>query len=477
MHIRVLEGHIHLTRLHTRMPFRYGIATLTEMPHALISLVVEIDGVLVRGTAADSLPPKWFTKNSDASFAAEIAAMLDVIQQGLRLAVGSRGDSVFSLWWDWQTAMSAWGKSMALAPLLTQFGVSLVERALLDSLARARGRCFFDLLQTNALGVRLEAIHPSLRQASLRDLLREKPLPDIQARHTVGLSDPLRDADIPADERLHDGLPQSLESCIRAYGLRHFKIKLSGQADRDAERLRQLAEIFQPLAGQELLITLDGNEQFPDMESFRRAWEPLAAEPSLAVLFAHTLFVEQPVHRDHALDQEVHGTLKGWASHPPMLIDESDAALDSYARARELGYIGTSHKNCKGVIKSLAHACWQNHQRRENPGTRHVLSGEDLCNVGPVALQQDLAVAAALGIASVERNGHHYNAGLSQFPGAVQQLALARHPDLYRATAAGWPAVVIGDGRMNLSSVNAAPFGVGFAVPLELFQPLAQWSW
>lgn len=477
MHIRVLEGYIHLTRLHTRMPFRYGIATLTEMPHAFFSLVAEIDGALVRGTAADSLPPKWFTKNPDATFASEIAAMLEVMQKALQLAVGSRGESVFTLWWDWQAAMAAWGKSMGLAPLLTQFGVSLAERALIDALARARGCCFFDLVRTNALGIRLDDMHPSLRGVSMQELLGEKPLSAIQARHTIGLSDPLRDRDIPAKEKLEDGLPQSLESCIQTYGLRHFKIKLSGQAERDADRLHQLADILRPLAGPELVLTLDGNEQFHDMGTFRESWEQLACDPWLQVLFAHALFVEQPVHRDHALAEEVRTALDRWTDHPPLLIDESDAALESYPRALALGYVGTSHKNCKGVIKSLAHACWQSHQRHENPGARHLLSGEDLCNVGPVALQQDLAAAASLGITSVERNGHHYNAGLSQFPETVRQLALAQHPDLYRASAAGWPTVRIEAGRINLASVNAAPFGVQFAVPLEQFQPLARWSW
>jgi hypothetical protein len=33
-----------------------------------------------------------------------------------------------------------------------------------------------------------------------------------------------------------------------------------------------------------------------------------------------------------------------------------------------------------------------------------MMSGEDLCNTGPIALLQDLAVMAALGIESVERN-------------------------------------------------------------------------
>ena len=35
MTIEVLGGDIHLVDLETRLPFRYGIATMTEAPHAL----------------------------------------------------------------------------------------------------------------------------------------------------------------------------------------------------------------------------------------------------------------------------------------------------------------------------------------------------------------------------------------------------------------------------------------------------------
>jgi hypothetical protein len=76
---------------------------------------------------------------------------------------------------------------------------------------------------------------------------------------------------------------------------------------------------------------------------------------------------------------------------------------------------------------------------------------------------------AALGIRSVERNGHHYHAGLSQFPRSVQQQVLAHHPDLYAASADGWPALKITNGEINLQSINQAPFGVGFGLKMEQF--------
>jgi hypothetical protein len=95
-----------------------------------------------------------------------------------------------------------------------------------------------------------------------------------------------------------------------------------------------------------------------------------------------------------------------------------------------------------------------------------------LCNVGPVAVIQDLAVMAALGIESVERNGHHYMAGLSQFPEVTQRQVQDAHPGLYRAGDRGWPTLDIRDGQIDLRSVNSQPFGTGFELDLSPFEEI-----
>ncbi len=41
------------------------------------------------------------------------------------------------------------------------------------------------------------------------------------------------------DDRVDDGLPQSLAASIRAYGLTHFKLKIDGDIDADIERLTE----------------------------------------------------------------------------------------------------------------------------------------------------------------------------------------------------------------------------------------------
>jgi hypothetical protein len=69
------------------------------------------------------------------------------------------------------------------------------------------------------------------------------------------------------------------------------------------------------------------------------------------------LVVEQPVHRDRALAEEAGAALREWPGRPPLIIDESDGEVGDVVRALALGYNGTSHKNCKGIVKGLANAC------------------------------------------------------------------------------------------------------------------------
>lgn len=473
MKIHVRDGDLHLIDLRTRMPFKYGIATMTTPPHAFARLRVEVDGQVATGMAADHLPPKWFTKDPNRSLEDEIDEMARVVEQALGLVVGLGGETPFDVWHELWERQAAWGREQALPPLLTHFGTSLMERAVIEAFCRARGQPFHQLLRTGQLGIRLGDIHASLASRSPAEFLPEQPLARIVARHTVGLADPLGDADIPVSERLDDGLPQALEACIHTYGLQHFKIKVSGTLDRDLERLRRIADLLAAHAPTSYAFSLDGNEQFHALDEFQAFWARLTDTAELRPFFGHLLFVEQPFHRATALDPDAVGGLKDWPG-PPLIIDESDADLDSLPRALALGYAGTSHKNCKGVFKGIANACLLA-QRRRQPGMAAIMSGEDLVNIGPVALLQDLASCAALGVASVERNGHHYFAGLSMFPPAIQQQVLQAHGDLYQATAKGWPALRVEAGSLAVGSVNRAPFGVGPVIDVDRLPTLAAW--
>jgi hypothetical protein len=448
----------HQTR--TRFPFRYGIASMTEVPHLFLRAHVKCNGKTSLGLASEGLPPKWFTKNPASAFAEDLAEMCRVIEHAAALSEETGGQPLcfFDYWRELVGQQSEWARAAGVPPLLANLGVSVCERAVLDALCRGFEMPLHELIRKNHLGLRLGEIYPELAGLDPTDLLPAQPLRTAYVRHTVGLTDPLTPAGITDTERVDDGLPQDLQGSIRAYGLRYFKIKLSGRAAHDTERLSALRALLRRETDGEWFATVDGNEAFSDFHAFRLYWDELSRMPHWSDFRKRLLAVEQPLHRDPALSDAAGEGLRDWPGHPPLIIDESDGAVGDVPRALALGYAGASHKNCKGIVKGLANACLLAQRRRQ--GQPGLLTGEDLCNLGPVALLQDLAMMALLGIEHIERNGHHYYRGLSMWPQPWEETVLAAHPDLYTRHPQGFARLQITDGQVALESVNASPFGL-----------------
>jgi hypothetical protein len=159
-----------------------------------------------------------------------------------------------------------------------------------------------------------------------------------------------------------------------------------------------------------------------------------------------------------------------------MLIDESDAEVDSFTTAMRLGYRGVSTKNCKGIVKSfLNRSLVKRENRHRAPAARLFMSAEDLTNVPVVPLQQDLATVRALGIGHVERNGHHYVRGLAHCSSTERAHAIQLHADLYEGDAHE-ARLRIDGGRLRVGSLAAAGYGVGFDPDLGSMTPLERWS-
>ena len=478
MPLRVLGTDLHVVNMRLRMPFRFGIATLTALPHLFVRAEVEIDGRRHVGLSADHLALKWFTKDPETHARDDLAEMRRVIETACDVArAAGKHRSVFDWWLHTYQGQSAWGGGWGIPPLLAHFGTSLLERAVIDAFCRSQAAPFARVVRDNRLGIRLRDLHAELGGGQPADYLPADPLQSVVARHTVGMTDPLTEQDIGPADRVDDGLPQSLEACIRAYGLTHFKIKLWGDVPKDLDRLRRIADVLgREVPAGRYTFTLDANENFKSVAPFRELWVALVADPSLRAFMSGALLVEQPLHRAVALDDATTRDLLAWTDRPATIIDESDAEIGSAARALSRGYTGTSHKNCKGVIKGIANACLLEHRRRATPGQPFILSAEDLSNVGPVALPQDLAVVASLGIDHVERNGHHYFRGLSMLPPESVAGLAESHPDLYRRLPDGTPAVRIEGGRMSIGSVVDAPFGLKASFDPTGFTPWGQWA-
>jgi L-alanine-DL-glutamate epimerase-like enolase superfamily enzyme len=244
-----------------------------------------------------------------------------------------------------------------------------------------------------------------------------KPRSAIAARHTVGLVDPIASA----ATRVNDGLPETLQEVIARYGHRWFKLKVGGDVKADVARLAEIAAVLDRIA-EPYHASLDGNEQYADVEGVLELWRAMGEEPRLRRLAASVVFIEQPIKRQNALAADI----SALSREKPVIIDESDDSLDAFPRAKALGYRGVSSKTCKGIYKSLINAA-----RCAAWGPDYFMSGEDLTIQAGLALQQDLALVSLLGLAHVERNGHHYVNGMAELPQLEQERFLDSHPDLY----------------------------------------------
>lgn len=448
-----------------RMPFRFGVVTLTECPQAFARVRIALpDGRSAWGAAAELMAPKWFDKN----LALSNEDNFDQLRAVLRLAreaylSDTAPATAFGHFARHHDAHARAALAQGFNPLLASYGPALVDRAALDALCRALELSFYDAMRANVPG--MGAAHPQFDGLDLAGFLaRLQPAATIHARHTVGLVDAITRAD--QAERVGDGLPETLEEVVQAYGHRWFKLKVSGQVQADLDRLQAIAAVLDR-AGSAYGASLDGNEQYEDAQGVQALVDGIRSRPALRRLWDSILFIEQPVARKLALQVDLRATDLG----KPVIVDESDGTLDSFVQARAQGYAGVSSKTCKGFYKSVLNAARCAAWNRAEGAPRYFMSAEDLTTQAGLSVQQDLALVNLLGITHVERNGHHYVDGMAALPQAEQQAFLHAHPDLYEHSH-GAVRLRIRGGALAIDSLAGPGFASGALPDFAAMQPL-----
>ncbi|MCC7390655.1 MAG: hypothetical protein IT431_18050 [Phycisphaerales bacterium] len=445
--------------------------TMTVAPLATCRVEMEFErGSRSRGYSSDLLVPKWFEKNPDTPIAQDWADLLAAQHAAIGTLLADPAPA---------TAFDHWRRLYAErvepqprdAPdlLVRAEGVSLVERAMIDAVCRAAGVPFAAALRSALLGFDAGALDPAVAGWSAGEL--PPPVRAAALRHTVGLLDAIEPGDIDAGARVNDGLPESLTEDIRAFGLTHFKIKITSDSRDQTDRLARVWSVIRREAGPGARVTLDGNEQFESIAQLVGVVERIAQEPRFAGLPDALLLIEQPLPRARTFDPASNAGMDRLTRYAPCIIDEADLGLWSFSEAAALGYRGVSIKNCKGVFRALL-----NRARCDRSAARLFQTGEDLTNLPILALQQDLATMATLGVTHIERNGHHYFRALDHLPGAEQHAAANQHPDLYTGHP-GAATLRIERGTLALGSLLDAP-GFGYAGPIDLAArtPAADWD-
>src|SRR5262245_6712785 len=137
-----------------RMPFRFGMVTMTEAPQAFVRARIALEnGKEGEGGAAEMLVPKWFDKNPAQSNDEDIAQL----RASLRLArdnyLAGAENTGFGHSMELYGPQIALGTLSGMSTLTACYGPALIDRALLDALCRALGMSFYEAVRKNLPGV------------------------------------------------------------------------------------------------------------------------------------------------------------------------------------------------------------------------------------------------------------------------------------------------------------------------------------
>ncbi|MGV3662328.1 MAG: hypothetical protein ACO1TE_19245, partial [Prosthecobacter sp.] len=165
MTFKIEAFQFHVLPMRTRFPFKYGIASMSALPHLFVTVDMQVNGKPAQGLASEGLPPKWFTKNPDTLFEIDLAEMLAVIQNASRIGrlAGEKETGFFTWWRSLYAEQESWARVKEAPPLLANLGVSLIERAVLDGLCKALGQPLHAVLRSGVLGIELGDVREELR--------------------------------------------------------------------------------------------------------------------------------------------------------------------------------------------------------------------------------------------------------------------------------------------------------------------------
>jgi L-alanine-DL-glutamate epimerase-like enolase superfamily enzyme len=250
-------------------------------------------------------------------------------------------------------AVAATGAAEAMPRLAELVAASPFEAAIHDAYGKSIGANSYNLLGGEFVQHDLaHYLTPEFAGEYLDRYTLRQPKAKMPLYHLVGALDPLVDSDV--NQRLNDGLPETLAEWIVADGLTHLKIKLNGDdLPWDVERVvgveRVAAETQSSLGQATWHYSLDFNEKCQNVD-YLLDFLAQVAERSPAAL-ARVQYIEQPTHRD--LKRHPENKMHKAAAIKPVVIDESLIDLESLQLAREQGYSGVALKACKGHTEAL----------------------------------------------------------------------------------------------------------------------------
>jgi L-alanine-DL-glutamate epimerase-like enolase superfamily enzyme len=374
--IRIRDVHAETERIEYRSPIKFGGRVVTDV--VLLNVRIEVETRSgKRGLGQGSMPlgNVWAWPSRSVSPEQSLQAMRDFVSRFVPVIQGyreyghpldlTRGlisadrraveDGTLSATVADLAAKTVQELGLAepMPKLAEMVALSPFEAAIHDGYGKALGANSYNLLGPEyvhhdlAHYLNADFAHEYLDRYTLRE-----PKPKMPLYHLVGALDPLTDGDI--NQRLNDGLPETLGEWIVMDGLTHLKIKLNGDdLPWDVERVvgveREAVKAQASVGRTTWHYSLDFNEKCANVEyllDFLRQLE----ERSPAAL-GRVQYIEQPTHRD--LKKHPENKMHRAAAIKPVVIDESLIDLESLELAREQGYSGVALKACKGHTEAL----------------------------------------------------------------------------------------------------------------------------
>lgn len=435
-------------------PFRFGAVVIDGTPQVFVRAEIEVDGRgRETGASAEFLVAKWFDKRPHLlpqETVTELRRSL-MIARELYLA-HSDFDTAFGLHAACIGAQIEACAAEDIPPLAAAYGPAEIDKAILDALLRCADTNFFDGMAANIAGIDARLSRDLGDDDPSQFLAGRKRLERVAIRHTVGMDDKVEG---------EGGVADANENA----GARYFKLKLNGDPTHDADRLIRIGRELSTLP-YDYRVTLDANEQYADLAVLGALVERLDRDAALRPIASKLLYIEQPMPRDITKASPL-----GALARRDFIVDEADDSYDAFPIARALGYRGISSKSCKGIYKSVINATRA--AKWSAAGGKCFVTGEDLTCQAGLAVQQDLALGALIGVTHAERNGHHYVDGFGETPAAEADAFLAGHPDLYTRDG-DKVRLAIHDGDLLTGSLMTPGFATSVHPDWSAMSPLVE---
>ena len=287
-------------------------------------------------------------------------------------------------------------------PELAQLvAASPLDAALHDAYGRVHDINSYNALSSDFMNADLsDFLDEQFAGEYLDQYTSREPTARMPLYHLVGALDPLTNADVT--DRPKDNLPVTLGEWIKADGLTHLKIKLSGEDfDWDVDRVVSIERVTAETQAQrgytEWFYSLDFNEKCKTVDYVIEFLKKVKEQSPTA--YDRVQYIEQPTSRDLKAHPEI--KLHEAAKLKPVVVDEALVDYEALLLAREQGYTGVALKACKGHSETLCLAA-----AAQKFGM--FLCVQDLTCPGFSFLHSASLAARIPTIAAIEGNGRQY---------------------------------------------------------------------